>query len=60
MLRREKANVPALINNSRPNRTSGRLVKANVRSPLVREYPQIRVLRRHPTNRMLADAAQLG
>src|SRR6516164_10134774 len=39
MLSLKKANVPAATNTSKPNRTSGRRVKANVRSPLSRNCP---------------------
>jgi hypothetical protein len=39
MLRREKANVPALMNRNRPNRTSGRRVRLKVRNPLSRDGP---------------------
>jgi hypothetical protein len=46
MLSLENANVPAPINASKPNRTSGRRVKLNVRSPLSRDRLRIRALRR--------------
>ena len=39
MLSLKKANVPAATNTSKPNRTSGRRVKANVSSPLSRNCP---------------------
>src|ERR1700686_886789 len=46
MLSLENANVPAAINKSKPNRTSGRRVKLNVRSPLSKNCLRIRAQRR--------------
>src|SRR5260221_14504381 len=46
MLSLENANVPAAINTSKPNRTSGRRVKPNVRSPLSKDCLRIRAQRR--------------
>src|ERR1700738_186735 len=57
MLSLENANVPAAINTSKPNRTSGRRVKLNVRSPLSRDCLRIRAWRRYSTQKGLEPDA---
>src|SRR5260370_3287157 len=46
MLSLENANVPAAINTSKANRTSGRRVRQNMRSPLSKDSLRIRAQRR--------------